>query len=175
MSSVTQSVTSEGRRLGGGTLYSAGYNVSAGLAGGISAGRSMVINAVAALCASAVAEARSRLEIHSPSKVFEQLGSYTAEGFGEGYEKKIGDVNRMIRDSMDYSGYKGLAGSEGIGAAGVSGGEDIVQMLREYLPYLVNVGKEQVYLYPNRRSFRNEISEIANDGLGTIYARERMR
>lgn len=85
-------------------LYYEGVNLAYGLANGIYAGSSSVVNAVANMCASAVNEARNRLDIHSPSKVFEKLGSYTAEGFGIGYEKQIQGINRMIREEMDYSG-----------------------------------------------------------------------
>lgn len=98
---LVRTVVSEGGRLGSYTLYTEGYNVSKGLANGITAGRSRVITAVASLCAAATKEARSRLDIHSPSKVFEQIGGYTAEGFGIGYEKKMGEVNQIIRDSME--------------------------------------------------------------------------
>ena len=85
-------------------LYYEGVNLAYGLANGIYAGSSSVVNAVANMCASAVNEARNRLDIHSPSRVFEKLGSYTAEGFGIGYEKQIQGINRMIREEMDYSG-----------------------------------------------------------------------
>ncbi len=168
-------VISEGRSLGSGTLYSEGYNVSVGLANGISAGSSVVAGAVASMCASAVAAARANLDIHSPSKVFEQLGKYTAEGFGVGYEKKIADVRQVIRDSMDFSEYAGKAGPGGTEIAGTFNGADIVQMLQQYLPYLANVGDKNVYLYPDRRTFRKEISEIANEGIGRINCKERMR
>jgi phage-related minor tail protein len=173
--SVTQAVISEGRKLGTNTLYSAGFNVSMGLANGISAGRSAVINSVASLCASAVTTANSKLEINSPSKVFMRIGAGTAEGFEMGYEKKMGEVNRVIRDSMDYSGYMGTAGSVGTGAAGTFEGTDIIQMLQKYLPYLANVGNGEVYLYPSRRTFRKEITEIANEGIGMRNVMERMR
>ena len=83
------------------TLYSDGLNVSYGLANGISDGESSVINAVARICRNAEYEARSRLGIHSPSTVFAQLGGYTAEGFAQGYEKKMPEINRMIRDSVE--------------------------------------------------------------------------
>lgn len=94
-----------------GSLYSVGYNASAGLASGIRAGQSSVINAVAAVCAAAVRQAKSSLRIHSPSKVFEELGSYTAEGFGIGYEGKMSDVNAAIRESMDYGFERAAGGS----------------------------------------------------------------
>lgn len=84
-------------------VYNMGVNLAYGLANGIYAGSSSVVNAVANMCAAAVDEAQKRLDIHSPSKVFEKLGSYTAEGFGVGYEKQIQGINRMIREEMDYS------------------------------------------------------------------------
>lgn len=114
---IVRSVESEGRRLGTYTLYTEGYNVSIGLANGITAGSSSVINAVSSMCAAATREARSRLDINSPSKVFERLGGYTAEGFGIGYEKKMGDVNQIIRESMmipnaaERTSVRGPAGS----------------------------------------------------------------
>ena len=104
---LTGAVEDIGRDLGEYTLYTEGYNVSVGLANGIMAGRSRVINAVASLCAAATREARARLDIHSPSKVFEKIGGYTAEGFGVGYEKKMGEVNQIIRESMEIPGTTG--------------------------------------------------------------------
>ena len=168
-------VISEGSSLGSGTLYSQGYNVAAGLANGIRAGSHMVGSAVASLCASAVAAANSKLEINSPSKVFMRIGAGTAEGFEMGYEKKMGEVKRVIRDSMDFSGYKGQMGMYSIGESGASNQTDIIQMLQQYLPYLAKVGNGNVYLYPDRRVFRKEISEIANEGIGRINRMERMR
>lgn len=99
MSSIQKTVKAV--KLDQNTLYDEGEDVSKGLANGIKAGRSNVINAVSQVCAAAVKEARSKLDIHSPSKVFEKLGGYTAEGFGIGYKNKMNDVNGMIRESMD--------------------------------------------------------------------------
>ena len=87
----------------------------------------------------------------------------------------MGEVNRVIRDSMNYSGYMGTAGAAGTGAAGTFEWTDIIQMLQKYLPYLANVGNGEVYLYPGRRTFRKEITEIANEGIGMRNVMERMR
>lgn len=130
------------------TLYTSGYNVSIGLANGIRAGRSSVINAVANMCRSAVAQARRELRINSPSKVFEQLGSYTAEGFGVGYEKKIDDVNKMIRNSVEIPETRGNARSV-YNEAGMQQGRFIVE-----LP-----------IYINGNYSKREIVEIAMDGI----------
>lgn len=129
------------------TLYTSGYNVSIGLANGIRAGRSSVINAVANMCRSAVAQARRELRINSPSKVFEQLGSYTAEGFGVGYGKKIEDVNKMIKNSVEIP-ETGNARSI-YNEAGMQQGKFVVE-----LP-----------IYINGNYSKREIVEIAMDGI----------
>lgn len=130
------------------TLYTSGYNVSIGLANGIRAGRSSVINAVANMCRSAVAQARRELRINSPSKVFEQLGSYTAEGFGVGYEKKIDDVNKMIKNSVEIPETGGNARSV-YNEARMQQGKFVVE-----LP-----------IYINGNYSKREIVEIAMDGI----------
>ena len=141
-------VRSEASSLNSQTLYNSGYNVAAGLASGIRAGRSGVINAVANMCRAAVAQARRELRINSPSKVFEQLGSYTAEGFGVGYEKKIDDVNKMIRNSVEIPETRGNARSV-YNEAGMQQGRFVVE-----LP-----------IYINGNYSKREIVEIAMDGI----------
>lgn len=152
------------------TLYNEGWNVSMGLSDGISAGESYVINAVAQMCANAVSEARSRLDVRSPSKVFEEIGSYTAEGFGIGYEKKMGQVNETIRRSMEIpeagkTHFSGWTGSD----------SDIIGLLQEYLPYLQDFVNKQTYMYPSRRAFREEVMETANSGMMRALNREKVR
>ena len=83
------------------SLYTVGLNVSLGLASGILAGRSQVINATANVCAAAVRQAKSDLEIHSPSKVFEDIGYNMAEGQGIGYQKGAEKLNEMITESVE--------------------------------------------------------------------------
>lgn len=143
MSSILSNVK---QRAGSVSLYSAGYNLPAGMARGINAGRSLVINAVASQCAAAVNTARSRLQIHSPSKVFEKLGGYTAEGFGNGYENKIKDINNMIADSMSFSGKH----AKNVRMGGIAEPQKITLELPIY------VGKTYT---------RTEIIEIAMDGI----------
>lgn len=68
------------------STYSAGLNAAYGLAAGIRAGQSSAINAAANMAANALAAARSRLRIHSPSKAFEELGDLSVEGFALGFD-----------------------------------------------------------------------------------------
>lgn len=150
-------------------LYNTGWNLSIGLANGITAGSSSVVNAVANMCQAAVNEARSRLDIHSPSKVFAELGAYTAEGFGVGYESKIADVNGMIRESMDYSDMvrKPVAGGTGVFA------EDAVDALMEYLPYLQVIAEKKYMAYIDQ----NQAVDALGDKLSnnTVLRTRRMR
>ena len=144
--------------------------MSIGLANGITAGSSSVINAVANMCQAAVNEARSRLDIHSPSRVFAELGAYTAEGFGIGYETKIADVNGMIRESMDYSDMlrKPTAG----GRTGTYS-EDAVDALMEYLPYLQIIAEKKYMAYIDQNQAVDALGDrISNN---TALRTRRMR
>lgn len=78
-----------------------GEMMMAGLADGIENGKSGVINAVARVIAAAIAEARSKLDIHSPSKVFEGFGAYSMEGYEIGIKDKMKSVMRTVQNSMD--------------------------------------------------------------------------
>lgn len=174
--SVVSSVTDEASELNYWTLYMDGYNTSVGLANGISAGESEVINAVAQMCADAVAEAEYQLEINSPSKVFERIGKFTAEGFGVGYEKEMQDVNAVIVDSMaipDVNSSTMTAGG-GVSTQG-SAFADAINLLQEYLPYLANIANKEVSLYPSRRQFEKDVSQVANKGLEVIRNRAERR
>lgn len=132
--------------------YNIGTQIPAGMANGITARRSLVINAVARLCASAESTARSRLQIRSPSKIFETLGKYTAEGFGIGYEKKMANVRSMINDSMAFSGNH-------TGSVGVSGG-DAQNALTEKIVI-------ELPIYTGKNYTKTEIVEIARNGISS--------
>ena len=75
----------------------AGLELVKGLAQGIAGAGSYVLQAIKDLAFSAIDSFKSFLGIHSPSKVFEELGGFTGEGFGIGLEKSLADVNGMIR------------------------------------------------------------------------------
>ena len=78
-----------------------GEMMMAGLADGIENGRSGVIQAVAEVVAAAIAKAKSKLDIHSPSKVFEGFGEYSMEGYEIGIKDKMKSVMRTVQNSMD--------------------------------------------------------------------------
>lgn len=140
------------------SLYNHGLDLAYGLANGIYAGSSSVVNAVSSMCAAAVNQATADLGIHSPSKVFEELGGYTAEGFGIGYEKEISKVNDMIRDSI----YSPETERTGIAEAGAN--SEMADMFRSYLPYLRIIAEKELSMYPSRRAFEKDVTQIVDSG-----------
>lgn len=77
----------------GAQAMSAGYEMAAGLASGIASGASAAISAAVDMASSALAAARSVLEINSPSKVFrDDVGSSIPEGMAKGIDKGAGMV-----------------------------------------------------------------------------------
>lgn len=53
------------------------------------------------MVAAAIAKAKSKLDIHSPSKVFEGFGEYSMEGYEIGIKDKMKSVMRTVQNSMD--------------------------------------------------------------------------
>lgn len=47
--------------------------------------------------------AKNMLGIHSPSKVFAQIGGYMAEGLGEGWQDEFSDVKDNIESGLDFN------------------------------------------------------------------------
>lgn len=47
---------------------------------------------------------KETLGIHSPSKVFAEIGGYMAEGVGEGWDDEFGNIKRDINNSLDFGG-----------------------------------------------------------------------
>ena len=78
----------------------AGKNLIQGLINGITQAGKKAVESVKALGGKIVSGLRSVLGIHSPSKVFEQLGVFTAEGFAIGYSDTMSDFEADASASM---------------------------------------------------------------------------
>ncbi len=79
----------------------AGKNLIQGLINGVKNMASKAVNSVKDVGRSLVNGIKSVLKIGSPSKVFTQIGAWTAEGFGIGYEDTMNDVQSDMLSSMD--------------------------------------------------------------------------
>ena len=79
----------------------AGKDLIQGLINGVKQMASKAVNSVKDVGRSLVSGIKSVLRIGSPSKVFKQIGAWTAEGFGIGYESTMDDVQSDMLTSMD--------------------------------------------------------------------------
>ena len=70
------------------------------VAEGVERGESGVVSAVARVLQAAVRAAREEMDIHSPSGVFKQVGSFMAAGVGVGWSERIGQVSTTLQQSM---------------------------------------------------------------------------
>lgn len=83
-----------------GDFKDVGSEMMEGVAVGIENKRSRVVNAVAKVIADAVRRAKSDLDIHSPSKVFAEIGGYMAAGLDEGWQEKMKIASNNISRSL---------------------------------------------------------------------------
>jgi len=155
---LSASVISQIRGTLSGAIFSGvGYNISAGLAMGIQRGRSAVIMAAASVAQAAISAAQSKLEIHSPSHVFQRFGTDTIAGYVKGVNDQKGKASEAITDAMAFSldntkkmisdvkvGWQAEQFADAIyrGQSGMDGSDqrrsktdDIFELLQRYLPY----------------------------------------
>lgn len=79
------------------------------------------------------------LGIASPSKVFAQMGAFSAQGYAEGFEDSMSDATKAIYDSMDFDPTRprprGSGGSGGFAGAASGGGRgDVYFTQNNYSP-----------------------------------------
>ena len=79
----------------------AGKDLIQGLINGVKNMAGRAVSAVKDVGRSLVNGIKNVLKIGSPSKVFKQIGAWTAEGFGIGYESTMDDVQSDMLTSMD--------------------------------------------------------------------------
>lgn len=94
----------------GSEFISIGSNIIDGLVSGIKSGISSVASAISDVASSAVSKAKSALGIHSPSKVFAEIGMYSDKGLAKGLikysnvvTKAAGNVANNMIDVMNNS------------------------------------------------------------------------
>lgn len=88
----------------GSAMWNIGWNISEGLRSGVVAGLSRLLGAARDMAVSVINTVRSALGIASPSKVFAQLGTYTAQGMALGIRGGAGDVTSAMRSLVAIPG-----------------------------------------------------------------------
>jgi hypothetical protein len=90
-----------------------GKLIVTGLADGITGGGAAVIDALTDVVNGAINKAKSLLGIASPSKVFEGLGGFTAEGFASGVDSGASDAQAALEAMVAPPPTGGAGGARG--------------------------------------------------------------
>lgn len=112
-------------------LGDVGTQIMRGLANGISAAAGLPLQAITGAVSGAISGAKNLLGIHSPSKVFAEIGGYTAEGFAQGVDDGAPDAQDAMSNlvaapsAQPASAAKGSSGS----AASITIAEGAVQIM----------------------------------------------
>ncbi|AMJ40226.1 hypothetical protein [Anaerotignum propionicum] len=77
-----------------------GYQSMLGMAKGIEQGESEVVKAITRTVRAAIEAARDELDIHSPSREFEEIGDYSVDGYIKPWKGRAADVEQSIRDTL---------------------------------------------------------------------------
>jgi hypothetical protein len=144
---ITGAVDSALTKLRAVDLASIGTDMIAGLVKGISGAAGQVVDALSGVVDGAIEAAKSKLKIASPSRVFEELGAFTGEGFVVGVE----DTAPMVQSAMGslVEPPEAQAGKAARGAAtvgpitinitGVAGVEDALDRIERAVDELFEV------------------------------------
>ena len=88
-----------------------GRAIASGLADGMKAGAPAVDDAAAAMVKTADDAVRAKAHIRSPSKLFFDLGAFTAAGYADGLTSKHGDVSHASKRMVDSAANATQAGA----------------------------------------------------------------
>lgn len=102
-----------------------GLNMVMGLVNGITGAATAVVKAVRDVVSGGIKAAENLLKIGSPSKLFEEMGGFTAQGFTEGVEGGAGDAQGALESLVSPPSPKGV----GLGSALGSGASIVVQSM----------------------------------------------
>jgi len=99
---AAKSVESGVKSISTGTVRGLGTNLMQGLANGIRSSQYLATAAAAAAAAAVVETIKKKLHIHSPSKVFEEMGEYTMMGFSEGIHERTQQTVKAMQNAARY-------------------------------------------------------------------------
>lgn len=143
-----------------GQFVSAGIQMMAGLARGIMSGASQVISSAVNVAKSAISAVKGALSIHSPSRVFKDIGAYTMEGMHLGMNtegSKVIDLASSIASRV---------------SSGFNSSLNIPKITSDFRNATASVNSQvqhthQVNSSPNQRVVRIEM-DVNNEALSAI-------
>lgn len=96
-------------------MRAAGLNLATaiidGMTGGLLSGASRVISAAASMAGQALAAAKNKLGIHSPSREFKMVGGHVVDGFVQGLKENEGKVISATENTFQKSLSEALKGT----------------------------------------------------------------
>lgn len=141
-------------------VVNAGRNIVDGFKRGFSSAWDSFRNWVTDKVRGMIDSVKNAFQIHSPSRVFAQIGDYCVQGFNVGFEDfgsdALNQVNSVVDEISDQSGnivgdinsvIAGDISTSPSRAMASSGGDSaVVDVLTKYLPMLENIGNTKVVL-----------------------------
>lgn len=82
-----------------GRVVSIGRNIIQGLVNGITGAAGSVVSAITGAVGGAINAAKNLLGIHSPSRVFKEIGDFTMQGFEVGIDESLNNVVKTAKDA----------------------------------------------------------------------------
>lgn len=120
-----------------GRVVSIGSNIVQGLVNGVTGAAGKLISAVQGAVGNAIEGAKNLLGIHSPSRVFREIGQYTMQGAALGVDDDAG----LLSTSTDNAMRGMISTAQDIavpGVGNVAGGESaVISWLAENLPAII--------------------------------------
>lgn len=120
-----------------GQVTSIGSNIIQGLVNGVTGAAGKLIDAVKGAVGNAIEGAKNLLGIHSPSRVFREIGQYTMQGAALG----VDDDADLLSKSTDNAMRSMISTAQDIavpGVGNVAGGESaVISWLAENLPAII--------------------------------------
>ena len=152
------------------SMYSVGDMAGSGLYNGLSAWSGALSSLAWSIANSINAAARAALQIHSPSKVMQEVGLYTAEGLSIGLEDGTQEVmdstDNMILGVIGASDYRYEMEND----TQDGDGEDIGSYLSQIMVLLDKISKMQ--MVTDTGALVGEMAEAMNERFEAIRLRE---
>lgn len=154
--------------------YNLGWNISSGVARGVSAASYLIKRAAINAAQSAYNAAKETLGIHSPSRVMAEIGRYYDEGFARGITENVDTVTKAAQAMAKESAYTPTTIRERSGTAARAADEAdetwLRDILEKYLPEILKEMKAGKSI--SMKELAKAISPYVDDNMGMTERRK---
>ncbi len=154
--------------------YNLGWNISSGVARGVSAASYLIKRAAINAAQSAYNAAKETLGIHSPSRVMAEIGRYYDEGFARGITENVDTVTKAAQTMAKESAYTPTTIRErSVTAARAADEADetwLRDILEKYLPEMLKEMKAGKSV--SMKELAKAISPYVDDNMGMTERRK---